>query len=85
MNRNPDLKLAIRTRENEGVIIAYVSDMDEKDMLQIATLDLAIARKDKRVFEAWVKGMEGVMSAICEAALGQKPSSFFRFNLGDKQ
>lgn len=78
-------KLAIRTHREDGVIVAYISDMEEKEMSAIAAFSLAIAEKEKKIFDAWVKGMEGVTSEICQAALGIKPSSFFRFNLGDKQ
>lgn len=80
-----NIKLAIREKREEGVIVAYVSDMEEKEMLPIAAFSLGVAKKDKAVFEAWVKGMQGVMTAIVKSALGIEPSGYFRFNMGDKQ
>lgn len=79
------LKLAIRSDTNKGVFVAYVADMKEEMMIPISALSLEIANKERKVFEAWLNGMENVMSEICKAALGVKPTHFERFTLGDKQ
>lgn len=79
------IKLAIREDKASGVIVAYISDMEETEMNPIAAFSVEIARKDRKIFDAWVLGMQGVMTAICESAIGIKPTGYFRFNLGDKQ
>lgn len=79
------IKLSIRTNEEEGMIVAYFSDMEEKHMLPVSCFAIEIARSNKACFESWVEGMQGVLTVFLKTELGLTPAGFFRFNKADRQ
>ena len=57
-------KLAIRQDDEEGVIRAYISRMDDSQRFEIATLSLEVARNAPGAFDRWKDCISEIFTQI---------------------
>jgi len=65
-------KLAIRQDDRAGLLRAYFSSVDDTDRFEVATLNLALARKVPELFGAWKDALANAHRVAVEEATGLK-------------
>jgi hypothetical protein len=77
-------KLAFRTDRAAGVVRCFISELDDSERTEIATMSLALLERIPDLFDRWVVLMRDAYKTAFEEATGLKVAGFHDFRPHDK-
>ncbi len=72
------VKLKVRGDRPAGVVRAWFALMDESEQMEVGTLSIALADRDKQAYEDWVQAMSDAVKRWVQSVSGIEVAAMIR-------